>query len=94
MLRALSKTLAGGEHCLVLLDAPAVRGEQVKEVWLLGEQEGYEVVVVQPQTSDPQVGVSEELRGELRGGGGVSPMVCVVGYKEPLNGCVGVFVLC
>jgi hypothetical protein len=44
-----------------------VRGEQVKEVWLLGEQEGYEVVVVQPQTSDPQVGVSEELPGELPG---------------------------
>jgi len=32
----------------------------VKEVWLLGEQEGYEVVVVQPQTSDPQVGVSNK----------------------------------
>lgn len=55
LMRALGKTLSGGGHSLVLVDAPAPRADQVKEAWLLGESAGYEVMVIDPLTSDPQV---------------------------------------
>lgn len=55
LLRALSKSLIGGDHSLVLLDAPAPKADQVKEAWMLGESMGYEVMVLVPMSTDPEV---------------------------------------
>jgi YLP motif-containing protein 1 len=56
LIRALGRTLSGGEHALVLLDAPAPKADQLREAWMLGQGAGYEVAVVQPLTSDLEVG--------------------------------------
>jgi hypothetical protein len=56
LIRAVGRTLSGGEHGLVLLDAPAPKADQLREAWMLGQAAGYEVAVVQPLMSDPEVG--------------------------------------
>jgi hypothetical protein len=58
LLRAAGKTLADGLHPLVLLDAPALRAEQVREVWKVVQGAGAELLVVNPLTTDPQVCVA------------------------------------
>lgn len=55
LLRAAGKTLAEGRHPLVLLDAPALRADQVREVWKVVQGAGAELLVVNPLTADPQV---------------------------------------
>ena len=47
--------MSGGEHGLVLLDAPAPKADQLREAWMAGQGAGYEVAVVQPLSSDPEV---------------------------------------
>jgi len=73
--QSLHKTLSTGDHGLVVLDAPAVRADHIKEAWLLGEQEGYEVVVVRPLTTDPQVWQTGEHSYSGQGANGVKEAV-------------------
>jgi YLP motif-containing protein 1 len=67
LLRAAGKTLGDRLHPLVLLDAPALRAEQVREVWKVVQGAGAELLVVNPLTTDPEVRNAMQL--ELRGSG-------------------------
>jgi YLP motif-containing protein 1 len=55
LLRVVGKTLSDGLHPLVLLDAPALKAEQVREVWQAAQGAGAELLVVNPLTTDPEV---------------------------------------
>lgn len=57
LLRAAGKTLGDGHHPMVLLDAPALKAEQVREVWKVVQGAGAELLVVNPLTTDPEVSV-------------------------------------
>jgi hypothetical protein len=83
LLRAAGKTLGDGLHPLVLLDAPALRAEQVREVWKVAQGAGAELLVVNPLTTDP------EVRGGGGGGGGA-----LLGVFEGWLGRVVVIVEC
>jgi hypothetical protein len=63
LLRAAVKTLGDGLHPLVLLDAPALKGEKVREVWSAVQGAGAELLVVNPLTTDPQVRRDAHSRG-------------------------------
>lgn len=78
LLKALGKTLSSGGHSLVLLDAPCPRADQVKEAWLLGESVGYEVMVVEPLVTDPEVRLMHGWRAGGRAAAGRVPgsVVC------------------
>lgn len=56
LLRAAGKSLsAGALYPLVLLDAPALRADDVREVWKVAQGAGAELLVVNPLTTDPEV---------------------------------------
>lgn len=56
LVKAAAKSMEGGSFPLLVVDAPHARAEHLREVWVAGQKAGYEVVVVEPLCSDPQVG--------------------------------------
>lgn len=60
LLRVVGKSLCEGLYPLVLLDAPALRADHVREVWKVVAGAGAELLVVNPLTTDPEVSTGED----------------------------------
>eukprot|EP00879_Flechtneria_rotunda_P004053 GHRR01004296.1.p1 GENE.GHRR01004296.1~~GHRR01004296.1.p1 ORF type:complete len:958 (+),score=345.87 GHRR01004296.1:210-3083(+) len=63
LMKALGKTVTAREHSLVVLDAPVLRADQLKEAWMLGQGAGYEIIVVEALTSNPEECFRQNIHG-------------------------------
>jgi hypothetical protein len=55
LVKAAAKSMEGGSFPLLVVDAPHARAEHLREVWVAGQKAGYEVIVVEPLSGNPQV---------------------------------------
>ncbi|KAK9817310.1 hypothetical protein WJX72_012496 [[Myrmecia] bisecta] len=55
LLKAYSRTIEEGRFAFVIVDAPNITVADFKEFWAAGQRAGYEVFVLQPLTTNPQV---------------------------------------